>query len=232
MQSITKHVGLDVHKESIAIAEAEEGREPAVSRGQIPNNLPRLLKALDRIGPRASLRVCYEAGPTGYGLQRELAKAGIDCIVVAPSMVPSKAGDRVKTDKRDAKKLAHYLRSGDLTAVHVPDSTTESLRDLFRARDDAKVNERAARHRLSKFLLRHDRRYPGKTAWTGMHLDWIRTLKFDHDALNRVLREYLRSVEDATEQVARLTSDIEELAQQSEVQPLTHSHVSPRVLPL
>lgn len=92
MQSITKYLGLDVHKESIAIAEAEEGREPAVSRGQIPNNLPRLLKTLDRIGPRASLRVCYEAGPTGYGLQRELAKAGIDCIVVAPSMVPSKAG--------------------------------------------------------------------------------------------------------------------------------------------
>ena len=146
MKSIAKYVGLDVHKESIAIAEAVEGREPAVSRGEIPHDLRKLVKALGRIGPRESLEVCYEAGPTGYGLQRELVRAGIACCVVAPSMVPSKTGDRVKTDKRDAKKLAHYLRSGDLTPVHVPNQATEALRDLFRARDNAKIAERAARH--------------------------------------------------------------------------------------
>ena len=106
------------------------------------------------------MRCCYEAGPTGFGLHRELTAAGIDCVVVAPSLVPMKAGDRVKTDRRDAVKLARFLRSGDLTAVYVPDEATEAMRDLERARDDAKKAERVARHQLGKFLLRHGRRPP------------------------------------------------------------------------
>jgi transposase len=126
----------------------------------------------------------------------------------------------VKTDKRDAVKLAHYLRSGDLTAVWVPDERTEALRDLVRARDDAKIGERSARHRLGKFLLRHERSYPGKTAWTGMHHEWIRGLKFDHVAQDRVLREYLHSVDQGGDAVKRLTADIAELVETSSLQPL------------
>tara|TARA_R110002072_G_scaffold241027_8_gene399688 strand:- start:41539 stop:42645 length:1107 start_codon:yes stop_codon:yes gene_type:complete len=220
MKKLTQYVGLDVHKDSISIAVAVEGRDPAQQLSRIPNDPTRLLKQLDRLGPRGQLQVCYEAGPTGYGLSRELKKAGISCVVVAPSLIPRKPGDRVKTDKRDAAKLAHFLRSGDLTNVRIPDESTEALRDLVRARDDAKLVERAARHRLSKFLLRQDRKYPGRTAWTGMHLTWIRSQSFEHEAQKRVLREYLHSVEDATSQVARLTKDIEELVHEEDLGPL------------
>lgn len=223
MQKLAQYVGLDVHKESISIAVAPEGRDPAQELARIPNDPTRLLKKLDRLGPRTQLHVCYEAGPTGYGLMRELEKAGVSCVVVAPSLIPKKPGDRVKTDKRDAAKLAHFLRSGDLTTVRVPDQSTEALRDLVRARDDAKIVERAARHRLSKFLLRHDRKYPRPTAWTGVHLEWVRKQSFEHEAQNRVLREYLHSVEEATNQVARLTEDIEELVHDHELSPLVSS---------
>ena len=113
------------------------------------------------------------AGPTGFGLHRELLKAGIDCMVVAPSLVPQQAGDRIKTDPRDALKLARFLRSGDLTPIHVPDEQTEAMRDLERAREDAKRAERTSRHQLSKFLLRHGLRYAGKS-WSQRYLDWIR----------------------------------------------------------
>lgn len=220
MRSITTYVGLDVHKESISIAVAREGRDPAQLLGTIPHDPIRLLKRLDGLSRRSSLRVCYEAGPTGYGLWRLLQGAGISCTVVAPSLVPRKAGDRIKTDRRDAVKLSHFLRSGDLTSVFVPREDTEALRDLFRARDDAKAVERSARHRLSKFLLRNDRRYPGRTAWTGVHMDWIRGLSFDQEAKNRALREYRHSVEEAGDRVARLTQDLEELARDHELAPL------------
>ena len=224
MTNVAQYVGLDVHKDSISIAVAREGRDPAEHLARIPNDPTRLLKKLDRLGRRTNLHVCYEAGPTGYGLMRQLEKAGVSCVVVAPSLIPKKSGDRVKTDKRDAAKLAHYLRSGDLTSVRVPDESTEALRDLFRARDDAKRVERAARHRLSKFLLRHDRKYSRPTAWTGIHLEWIRKQTFEHEAQNRVLREYLHSVDDATSQVARLTQDIEELVHEhDELGPLVKS---------
>ena len=121
-----------IHKDSISIAVACEGRDPAQPLVRIPNDPTRLLKKLDRLGPRAHLHVCYEAGPTDYGLSRQLEKAGVSCVVVAPSLIPKKSGDRVKTDKRDAVKLAHYLRSGDLTSVRVPDESTEALRAAVR----------------------------------------------------------------------------------------------------
>jgi len=132
-------------------------------------------------------------------------------------------GDRVKTDRRDAVKLARFLRSGDLTEVYVPEASTEAMRDLERARDDAKKAERAARHQLSKFLLRHGRIYPGKTAWTAKHLDWIRSQQFDQEAQGRVLIDYQHTVEEATSRVDRLTSDMEELVEGWALKPLVKS---------
>src|SRR5512146_2663460 len=197
-----RFVGLDVHADSIAT---------------IPNDTVMLLKRLRKLG---RVKCCYEAGPTGFGLHRDLAAAGIDCIVVAPSLVPTKAGDRVKTDRRDAVKLARFFRSGDLTEVHVPDAATEAMRDLERARDAAKRAERAARHQLGKFLLRHGRRWPGKTAWTSRHIAWIRAQHFEHEAQQRVLEDYLRTVEDNGERVARHTRSIEDLVETWSLRPL------------
>ncbi len=212
-----RFVGLDVHADSIAIAVAEPGRgEPAIV-ATIPNDTALLLKRLRRLG---RVRCCYEAGPTGFGLHRDLKAAGFENIVVAPSLVPVKAGDRVKTDRRDAVKLARFLRSGDLTEVHVPDVATEAIRDLERARDDAKKAERVARHQLAKFLLRHGRRYPAKTAWTERHLTWIRGQMFEHEAQQRVLEDYLRTVEDLRDRVARLTASIIELVETWSLGPL------------
>jgi len=215
-----RFVGLDVHKETVAIGVADEGRGEPADVATVPNDTGLLIKRLRKLGPVESLRCCYEAGPTGYGLHRDLQAAGIECVVVAPSLVPTRSGDRIKTDRRDAAKLARFLRSGDLTRVHVPDAATEAMRDLERARDDAKKAERTARHHLGKFLLRHGHRYPGKTAWTGQHLEWIRKQHFEHQAQQRVLADYLKSVEDATERVKKLTNDIADLVETWSLKPL------------
>lgn len=218
MQKI-RFIGLDVHKESITIAVAE-GTEPAEVVATIPNEMATVLKRLQKLAAGRRACFCYEAGPTGFGLCRVLREAGLDCRVVAPSLVPQQASDRVKTDRRDAVKLARFLRSGDLTEVQIPDAATEAMRDLERARDDAKTAERAARHQLTKFLLRHDRKYSGKTSWTGMHLDWVRKQQFEHEAQNRVLVDYLQAVELATQRVEQLTKDIAELVEQWSMKPL------------
>jgi transposase len=210
---------MDVHKESITLAVAEEGRDAAQEYRTTPNDCGQVLKVLKQLGAISKLRCCYEAGPTGYELYRALKKAGVECIVVAPSLVPMQAGNRVKTDRRDAVKLAHFLRSGDLTAVYVPDEATEALRDLERARDDAKCSERTARHQLGKFLLRHGRRW-SQTGWTQKHLAWIRAQKFDHEAQRRVLTDYLKVVEDAAARVDALTKDIAELVETTALAPL------------
>jgi len=223
MNASVVYVGLDVHKDSIVIAVAREGREPAETWKTIPHDGVRLRKALKsllREGER--LRVCYEAGPTGFGLCRSLRKAEIDCVVVAPSLVPGKPGDHVKTDRRDARKLTHFLRSGDLTEVHVPEEAVEAIRDLERARDDAKRTERVARHQLSKFLLRQGRVWEQGT-WTQKHRDWIRTQQFAYPAQQRVLEDYLKTVEDLAERVARLTGQLEELVQDTVLAPLVRA---------
>jgi transposase len=186
----------------------------------IPNDTALLLKRLRKIGPLGSLKCCYEAGPTGFGLYRDLKAAGVDCVVIAPSLVPVQSGDRVKTDRRDAVKLARFLRSGDLTPIFVPDKTTEAMRDLERSRDDAKKAERVARQQLSKFLLRHGRRYDGKSAWTTKHLEWVRKQQFEQKAQQRVLVDYLKTVEDTSERVNRLTKDISELVESWKLAPL------------
>jgi transposase len=214
-----RFVGLDVHKETIAIAVAD-GALPAQVLSTIPHNFATLLKTLRRLGPPESIVCCYEAGPTGYGLYRQLRDAGYSCHVVAPSMVPVQSGCRIKTDRRDAVKLAHYLRSGDLTFIYVPDEVTESVRDLERARDDAKIAERVTRHHLSKFLLRHGRVYPGKTSWNPAHMTWIAQQVFELPAHRQVLADYREAVELAGARVARLTARMAEAVEGWDKAPL------------
>ena len=217
-----RYVGLDVHRDSIAIAVAVADGRPAESLGTVPDDIPKLIKRLLRLGPAASLRCCYEAGPTGLGLVRRLKEAGIACQVIAPSLVPVRPGVRIKTDRRDAVKLAQYLRSGDLTPIHVLDPATEAIRDLERARDDAKRAERAARHRLSKFLLRHGRWFEGRSTWGPAHLAWLAKQQFDNSAHQDVMDDYREAVELATARVGRLTVRLaERVATWEEAPPVT-----------
>jgi transposase len=215
-----KFVGLDVHKDSIVIAVAEAGRESARLVGSVPNEGKALSKVLDKLGPRSSVFCCYEAGPTGYGLARALKAAGWACDVIAPSLVPKRSGQRIKTDRRDALKLAQNHRSGDLVAVFIPDEKTEAIRDLERAREDAKKAERVARHQLSKFLLRHGRCYPGKTTWNEAHRAWIAKQAFAEPAQQHVLSDGLATVEAATLRCRQLTEKLRELAEDWRLAPL------------
>lgn len=218
MTNKLRYIGLDVHKDTIVIAVAEQGTASAKFFKTIPYDLARLVKEIRRLAGAGYVVVCYEAGPTGFGVQRALEKAGFDCRVVAPSLIPVQSGNRVKTDRRDAVKLAHFLRSGDLTPITIPDEEREALRDLERSRDDAKKAERVARSQLGKFLLRHDLRYDATGAWTKKHLDWIRRL--DVGPLQVVLDDYLKAVEDATERVERLSTALEEQVLASSLAPL------------
>lgn len=220
MSKIVRYVGLDVHKDSITIAVADPGRSPAKLVDTVGNDLISLMKVLDRLGPYQRLRVCYEAGPTGYGLARTLTTGGIHCVVVAPSLVPVQKGRRVKTDRRDARKLAHFLRSGDLVEVAIPDRQTEAMRDLERARDDAKKAERTSRHQLDKFLLRHNRIWPGKSKWTRSYWSWLGEQSFAEESQRRVLEDYITAVQRATHRVESLTADIAELVEDWSLGPL------------
>jgi transposase len=160
-----RFLGLDVHAETIAVAVAEPGGDVR-SIGTIPNRLESVRKMIGKLGPVKGLRACYEAGPTGYVLYWQLTALGVECQVVAPTLVPMKAGDRVKTDRRDAEKLARCHRAGDLTAVWVPDAAHEALRDLVRAREAGKKDQLRARHRLSKFST--PSRLPAPERYDGM----------------------------------------------------------------
>ena len=207
-----RFVGLDVHAETITVAVAESGGEVR-TLGTVPNRPESVRRLIRKLGPADALRVCYEAGPTGYVLYWHLVGLGVHCDVIAPSLVPVKAGDRVKTDRRDAEKLARSYRAGDLTPVWVPDAEHEALRDLVRAREAAKKDQLRARHRLAKFLLRQGRRRPAhlRMAWSASHIDWIRTVRFQLVAQQVVLTDYLHEVERVAARIAHLNHAILEV---------------------
>jgi transposase len=222
MRKSIVYVGLDVHKDTIAVGMAVRREEPVLVTN-IPNDWHALAQVLDRLGSAPRLRVCYEAGPTGYGLARRLNEAGVCCTVVAPSKIPQVRGRGIKTDRRDAKKLARLLRDGSLVEVKIPAAQTEAMRDLERARDDAKNAERVARHQLDKFLLRHGRICSLKSKWTRRHWAWIEEQAFSEEAQRRVLADAIRAAREATQRVERLEKDIEELVQSWALAPLARA---------
>jgi len=212
----TRYIGLDVHKASISVAIAEESGPPT-TYGRIPNDRASIRTLMTRLGgPAIELRVAYEAGPTGYALYRQLSAMDIDCLVVAPSLIPRQPGNKVKTDRRDALKLARLLRSGDLTPVWVPDEAHEALRDLVRARADAKADQLRAKHRLSKFVLRHGCWPPsGVRNWSKRYFTWLHQLEFEHLPDRVVFADYLAEVNAAGERIQRLEAALHQCAQSS-----------------
>jgi transposase len=205
-----RHVGLDVDSEKVVVAVAEPDGEVR-SLGAIPYTQEAVRRLVKRLGPAGRLRMCYEAGPHGYGLYWQLTQLGVHCDVIAPTLIPTRSGDRVKTNRRDAEKLARCYRSGDLTAVWVPDAAHEALRDVVRARESAKKDQLRARHRLSKFLLRHGLRAAANCkSWTRRHVDWVKTLHFEPAAQEAAFLDYLHEVEHAAERVVRLERAIDQ----------------------
>src|SRR6266498_3148493 len=211
MSTKLRYLGLDVHAETIVVAVAEADGESR-SLGMIPHRPDPIARLIRKLGPPARLRACYEAGPCGYVIYWQLTGLGVHCDVVAPTLVPVKAGDRVKTDRRDAQKLARSYRAGDLTPVWVPDAAHEALRDLVRAREAAKKDQLRARHRLSKFLLRQGRRPPtALKAWTQAHLAWVKSaVHFAHAAQEATLVDYVHEVDHVADRIKRLESEIDE----------------------
>ena len=210
MKNKVRFLGLDVHAETIAVAIAEPDGE-VHSLGTIANRAESIRKLVKKLGSVDQLKACYEAGPTGYVLYWQLAELGVACEVIAPTLAPMKAGDRVKTDRRDAERLARSYRSGDLTAVWVPDEGSEALRDLVRAREAAKQDQLRARHRLAKFLLRTGQRPAvGVKAWTQLYMAWVRQLRFQQVAQEATRLDYLHEVEHMAERVKRLEQAITE----------------------
>jgi transposase len=209
-------VGIDTSKLRNAVAIAEAGRAGEVRYlGEIDNTKEATRKLVAKLSQRyQKLHFCYEAGPTGYGLHRWLTELGHSNSVVAPSLIPKRPGDRVKTNRRDAQSLARLLRAGELTAVWVPDEAHEAARDLVRARDAAVKDLRAKRQQVSSFLLRHSLSYPGKTAWTKTHARWLAGLKFEHHAHRLVLEEGSAAIRDAEQRIARIEAAIQELVPQ------------------
>ena len=209
MAELITYVGLDVHKETIAVALAAAGKRGEVRGYGTIAHTPGALKALaDKLAKSgAALRFCYEAGPCGYGIQRQLSAAGHDCVVVAPSLIPRRPGERIKTDRRDAANLARLHRAGELTPVWVPDRAHEAVRDLVRARQAAVRALRQARQQLSGFLLRHGHHY-NRPGWTQMHRRWLAGLRFEQPAHHLVLEDCIAAVEAATARRDRLEAHV------------------------
>ena len=210
MTNNVKFIGMDVHKKKIVIAIAADGRNSDVRLyGSINNDLESLKKFIRNIGYQNNkLHFVYEAGPCGYSIYRYLTTIGIDCMVTAPSMIPKKSSDRIKTDRRDAKNLARLHRAGELTAVYVPQEEDEAIRDLTRAREDACIVARKAKQRLNAFLLARGFIYSGKTRWSKAHMNWTTNITMPHRAQQLALDEYIDALKEALPRVDRLTDQI------------------------
>ena len=256
MDEFIKYVGLDVHGKTIAVAVADNRSSEVRFVGQIANTTEALLKLANQLknhqnnitdaateaateaevndhgNARPSLSFCYEAGPCGYGIHRQLIALHHDCQVIAPSLIPKKAGDRIKTDRRDALMLARLHRAHELTPVWIPDGEHEALRDLTRARGDMKDAERRARQRLLAFLLRHGQRYDGKSNWTKAHARWLETVKFEHPTQQIVLQEYIDCTLACTKRVAAFDKLIEQAAAKSAQWPVIQALMALRGIAL
>jgi transposase len=205
-------VGLDVHKDSIAVAHAQ-GPDPPVFLGEIGTRQADLAKLIRRLQAKTSKLVfAYEAGPCGYILHRDLTGQGFDCHVVAPSLIPKKPGDKVKTDRRNAVDLARLLRSGDLTRVYVPTVEDEAIRDLCRARDVARLTLKNAKLRLKAFLLRLGLHYVGRADWNEAHRRYLAKVVCPTPAQQIVFQESVRAVDEQVDRLARLEAELRELA--------------------
>ena len=221
MREKLRFLGLDVHAETISVAVAEPDGTVR-SLGTIANREDAIRKFIRKLGPAEQLRACYEAGPTGFVLYWQLVQLGVECTVVAPTLVPKKPGDRVKTDRRDALKLARSHRSGDLTAVWVPDKDSEALRDLVRQREAAKQDQLRARHRLTKFLLRTGQRPPlGLKSWTDRYLRWLAQVRYTQPAQEVTRLDCMNEVEHMGARVKRLEEAILEMVKLAP-QPMQH----------
>jgi transposase len=215
MREKLRFLGLDVHAETIAVAVAEPDGE-IHSLGTIANREDSVRKFIKKLGSPEQLQACYEAGPTGFALYWQLIQLGVDCTVVAPSLVPKKPGDRVKTDRRDALKLARCHRNGDLTSVWVPDEASEALRDLVRQREAAKQDQLRARHRLTKFLLRTGQRPPlAVKAWTERYMRWLAQVRYPQPAQEVTRLDCMNEFEHMSARVKRLEEAILEVVKQA-----------------
>ncbi len=224
-QSSTLFVGMDVHKDSIAVASIAQDHGAEVTYlGSIGTRQCDIDQLIRKMQSKAKhLIFVYEAGPCGYWLYRYLTKKGYDCWVVAPSLIPKKAGDRVKTDRRDAVQLARLARSGDLTAVSVPTVEDEAIRDLTRAREDTLSDLKDAKFRLKAFLLRHDIRYTGRATWNPAHLRWLSEVVCPTPAQQIVFQEYVRAVTEHTERLRRLEQELQERVKAWRLHPVVEA---------
>jgi transposase len=220
--SSTLYVGLDVHKESIAVAYvAKDHDAEVIYLGTIGTRQCDIDHLIRKMQSKAKhLVFVYEAGPCGYWLYRYLTKKGYDCWVVAPSLIPKKPGDRVKTDRRDAVQLARLMRSGDLTRVYVPTVEDEAIRDLTRAREDTLRDLKSAKFRLKAFLLRQDIRYVGRATWNPAHLRWLSEVVCPTPAQHIVFQEYVRAVNEHTERLQRLEQELQEQVKSWRLHPV------------
>ena len=208
------YIGIDTHKETNSMASAFAGREKPEIIGKYSADLDRFLTGLRKFQKKHDLSkeqimLCYEAGPTGFVLARRLMKLGYDCIVVAPSLIPQKSGDKVKTDRRDARKLAGLLRAGELTGVHIPDVADEVIRDVCRGRTDAVQELMRCKKQLLSFLLRNGYRYSGTARWTEAHMRYLRELVLPHPAQKLILEEYIQRIDTTFLQIARIEDQMD-----------------------
>lgn len=219
-------VDLDASKMKISVALAEDGGQGEIRFFGDIDNMPEAVRRLvsKLTAKYQDMHFCYEAGPTGYGLHRQLIDLGQKCVVIAPSLIPKRPGERVKTNRRDAVSLARLHRAGELTEIWVPDAEHEAVRDLVRAREAAMLELREKRQHLQAFLLRHGRHYAGRRPWTKAHARWLSNLTFSPSAQYLVLREYRQSIEDTKARLERLTAQVAEVASSWSMAPVVEAY--------